>query len=285
MPTLLEGKPVAESIYSKIILELSLLPNVPKMVFVLVGEDPASQTYVRTKMKKCLDLGLLSETVELPASVSEDVLIHKIGELNASHAVQGILVQLPLPSHISRMRIGRELDPLKDVDGLHPENAGRLFQGDPRFIPCTPAGILEILKFYSIGVEGSRVVVLGRSEIVGKPVAQLLLKQNATVVHCHSKTKNLVSETLGADILIVAIGKPLFVTAEMVKPGAVVIDVGIHRTEAGLVGDVNFKAVAPKVSAITPVPGGVGPMTIAQLMKNVILAATLQAKPKSSQRG
>lgn len=273
MPLILDGKKVAEALYQKLLLDLSLLPVVPKIVFLLVGEDPASQTYVRSKGKKCQDLGLLSETVVLPATTAEDDLIGRIHALNRDKDVHGILVQLPLPAGMNKQRVLREIDPKKDVDGLHPENQGRLFQGEPRFLPCTPAGIVEILKFYSIPMEGAKVTVIGRSEIVGKPAAQLMLMNNATVQICHSKTKDLAAETRAADILIVAIGKPKFVTAEMVKPGATVIDVGIHRIDGKIVGDVDFDSVAPKAGAISPVPGGVGPMTIAMLMKNVLQAA------------
>lgn len=276
MPLILDGKKVAESLYSKILLDISLLPVVPKIVFILVGEDPASQTYVRSKGKKCQDLGLQSQTVLLPASTTEEDLLGRIQALNTDKGVHGILVQLPLPPHIHKNRVLRAIDPGKDVDGLHPENIGRLWANDPRFVPCTPAGILEILKFHSIPLEGAKVVVVGRSEIVGKPVAQLMLMQNATVTICHSKTRDLAKETAAADVLIVAMGRPKFVKADMVKPGATVIDVGIHRLDGVLVGDVDFSDVSERAGAITPVPGGVGPMTIAMLMKNLVLAATLR---------
>jgi len=276
MPLILDGKKVAEALYQKLLLDLSLLPVVPKLVVVLVGDDPASQTYVRSKGKKCQDLGLLSETILLPATTTEDELIQRVHALNKDKSVHGILIQLPLPAGVNKNRVLREIDPKKDVDGLHPENQGRLFQGDPRFLPCTPAGVIEILKFHSIPIEGAKATVIGRSEIVGKPVGQLLLMNNATVQMCHSKTRDLKRETSAADILIVAMGKPAFVQAEMVKEGAVVIDVGIHRIDGKLVGDVDFASVSPKASAITPVPGGVGPMTIAMLMKNLIHAASLQ---------
>lgn len=284
MPMILDGKKVAENVYAKLALDLSLLPTVPKIVFILVGSDPASQTYVKSKAKKCLDLGIRSETVQFADTTPEEILVSRIRELNIDADTHGVLVQLPLPAHISRARVVRELNPLKDVDGLHPENAGRLFQGDPRFVPCTPAGILEILKFHSVALEGSHAVIVGRSEIVGKPVSQLLLMQNSTVTLCHSKTKELERHTRSADILIVAMGKLKFVGATMVKEGATVIDVGIHRVDGNFVGDVDFEAVLPKVHAITPVPGGVGPMTIAMLMKNLIQAATLQVSPKAAQR-
>jgi len=273
---LLEGKKVAEFIYSKLLLELSLLSVVPRMVVVLVGKDPASQTYVRSKTKKCMDLGIRGETMELPDSTSEAELLGKIRELNEDKTVHGILVQLPLPSHINKTRIVREIHSLKDVDGLTPENTGRLWQGDAQLVPCTPAGIIEMLKFYGIPIEGARAVVVGRSEIVGKPIANLLLGHQATVTICHSKTHHLAEETKRADILIAAMGKAKFIGPEMVRDGATVIDVGIHRINDKLCGDVDFEKVAPKVGAISPVPGGVGPMTIAMLMKNLVTAAKLQ---------
>jgi methylenetetrahydrofolate dehydrogenase (NADP+) / methenyltetrahydrofolate cyclohydrolase len=278
METLLEGKKVAESIYTKILLEASLLASVPKIVFILVGEDAASQTYVKSKGKKCLDLGFSGETLQLSGDTSEETLISKIRTLNKDRDVHGILLQLPLPKHINKHQVLHEIDPLKDVDGLHPDNSGRLFQGDPRFIPCTPAGIIEMLKFYNIPIEGKRAVVVGRSEIVGKPMAQLLLMNNATVTVCHSRTIDLVSETSRADILIAALGKPKSIGEQHVKAGAVVVDVGIHRVDGKLVGDVDFDKVQAKCSAISPVPGGVGPLTIALLMRNVLLATKLQSK-------
>lgn len=278
MSVILDGKKVAQALYEKVLLDLSLLPSIPKIVFILVGDNAASQTYVQSKTKKCLDLGLRSETVKLAADVSEESLIAKIKSLNEDRDVHGILLQLPLPEHLNKLHVLHQISPLKDVDGLHPDNVGRMMQGDARFVPCTPAGIIEILKYYSLPIEGKKAVVLGRSEIVGKPVAQLLLAHNATVTICHSKTKNLAEETRHADILVAALGKPKFITADYVKDGAIVIDVGIHRVDGKLVGDVDFDLVAPKASAISPVPGGVGPMTIAMLMKNLAQAATLQAR-------
>jgi methylenetetrahydrofolate dehydrogenase (NADP+)/methenyltetrahydrofolate cyclohydrolase len=277
-PLILEGKKVAESVYQKLLLEVSLLSFVPRIVFVRVGEDPASQAYVRSKEKRCLELGLRGETLVFPESLSEDELIAKILVLNREKDVNGILVQLPLPKHINKAKVLSSIDPMKDVDGLHPENAGLLLQGKPRFVPCTPAGIVEMLNFYHISIEGKRVVVLGRSEIVGRPMAQLLLNHNATVTVCHSKTQNLSEETQRAEILIAAIGKPKFVKGEMLSSGATVIDVGINRVDGKIVGDVDFESVKNKVSSISPVPGGVGPMTIAMLMKNLSLAAILQTK-------
>lgn len=275
--TLLDGKKVAEAVYSTLVLDLSLLPVVPKLVVVLVGEDAASQTYVRSKTKKCSDLGIRGETLNLPATVTENELLATIKRLNEDKDVHGILVQLPLPKGIDKNRVIWSIDPRKDVDGLHPENSGRLFAGNPRLVPCTPLGIVELLKHYQLPIEGKRAVVIGRSEIVGKPAALLMLQNQATVVMCHSKTQDLAGECRGADILIAALGQPRFIGPEMVKEGAVVVDVGIHRLEGGLAGDVDFARVAPKTSAITPVPGGVGPLTIAMLMKNLVTAAKLQA--------
>lgn len=279
---ILDGKKVAESIYQQIPLETSLLSYIPKLVVILVGDDPASQTYVRSKGKKCLDLGLRSETITLPATVSESELVERVRALNRDKDCNGVLVQLPLPPHINKKRVLEEIDPLKDVDGLHHESLGRLMQGDPRFVPCTPAGVMEILKFYNIPVAGSRAVVIGRSEIVGKPMAQLLLMKDATVTICHSRTRNLEEEASRADILVVAMGKPKFVNALHVKPGATVIDVGIHRVDGKICGDVDFESVQPKAGYLTPVPGGVGQMTIAMLMKNLLQAAAVQAKQKGN---
>lgn len=279
-PLLLDGKKVAESIYSKALLDVSLLPFVPKIAFVIVGTDGASQTYVKMKGKKSESLGLRHETITLPENTSEEELLKQIKSLNHNPDVNGILVQLPLPGHINKYKILESISPEKDVDGLHPLNQGFLAIGKPRFSPCTPAGVIEILKFYQIPLAGAKAVVVGRSEIVGKPMAQLLLLENATVTICHSRTKNLEAECKEADILIAALGKPKFITANMVKEGAVVIDVGIHRVNDKIIGDVDFENVAPHVRAISPVPGGVGPMTIAMLLKNLITAAGL-SKPKT----
>jgi methylenetetrahydrofolate dehydrogenase (NADP+)/methenyltetrahydrofolate cyclohydrolase len=277
-PVILDGKAVAESIYKKILLEVSLLSFVPRIVFIRVGEDPASQSYVRSKEKRCLELGLRGETIVLSEGISQDELIEKILNLNRDKDVNGILVQLPLPKHLDKAKILQSIDPLKDVDGLHPENAGLLLQGKPRFVPCTPAGIIEMLNFYRIPIQGKRVVVMGRSEIVGRPMAQLLLNHDATVTVCHSKTENLMEELKRAQILIAAIGKARFVKAEMVSAGVTVVDVGINRVDGKILGDVDFEGVKEKSFAISPVPGGVGPMTIAMLMKNLVTAATLQSK-------
>jgi len=276
----LDGKKVAESIYKKLLLEASLLPVVPKLVVILVGTDPASQTYVRSKSKKAQSLGLRSETIQYPASVTQDELIQKIKELNDDKDTHGVLVQLPLPAHIHKHRLFEMLDPKKDVDGLTAENAGKLMLGTPQLVPCTPHGVLEMLKFYSIPLEGAQAVVLGRSDIVGKPMAQLLLNENATVTVCHSKTRDLERIARSADILIAAIGRPRMVGVNWVKEGAVVVDVGIHRENDKLCGDVDWESVQSRCHAISPVPGGVGPMTIAMLMKNLVLAASLQGQKK-----
>ena len=264
-PLILDGKKVAESVYQKLLLEVSLLSFVPKITLLRVGEDPASQSYVRSKEKRCLELGLRGETLVLPEQIGEQELISKILHLNRDKEVNGILVQLPLPGHLNKERVLKSIDPMKDVDGLHPENAGLLVQGNPRFIPCTPAGILEMLKFYQIAIEG-------------RPVAQLLLNHHATVTICHSKTKNLEDELKRAEVLIAAIGKPKFIKGDMLSPGVAVIDVGINRVDGQIIGDVDFESVSNIASAISPVPGGVGPMTIAMLMQNLCFAATLQSK-------
>ena len=243
------------------------------LAVILVGEDPASQVYVRNKEKACEYVGVRSLAYRLPDTTSEDELMALIDELNKRDDVDGILVQLPLPSHINEKRVTQAISPQKDVDGFHPVSVGNLSIGDKGFLSCTPAGVIELLKRSDIEIDGANCVVIGRSNIVGKPMAMLMLRENATVTIAHSHTKDLKSLAKTADILIVAIGKPKMITAEYVKDGAVVIDVGIHRMENGkLCGDVDYDDVAPHVSAITPVPGGVGPMTIAMLMKNVVEA-------------
>ncbi len=280
MPIVLEGSSVAEEIYKNLALEISFLPVVPKVVFVLVGEDPASQTYVRAKEKKCGELGFQGETLRLPTDSSPDDLLKLILKLNKDSSVHGILVQLPLPPQIDKILILTAIAPEKDVDGLHPENIGRVMRGDARFKPCTPAGLIEILKHYRIPMAGKRAVVIGRSDIVGKPAAMLLLAEDATVTIAHSKTSDLISLTKSADILVVAMGRPKFIGPEFVSAKSVVVDVGIHRVDGKIVGDVDYEKVAPLVTAITPVPGGVGKMTIAMLMKNVVKAASLQVAAK-----
>ena len=280
---LIDGKAVAASIRARLATDIAafkLATNVtPRLAAVLVGDDPASQVYVRNKEQACAKAGMLSDVHRLPASTTQAELLELVSRLNADRAVHGILVQLPLPKHIHETTVLDAVNPLKDVDCFHPENVGLMVQNRPRFLPCTPHGVQVLLRESGTPVDGAHVVVLGRSEIVGKPVGMLLLQKgetaNATVTICHSRTKNLAEVTRSADILIAAIGKPEFVTADMVKPGAVVIDVGINRVGDKLVGDVAFEAVRQIASAITPVPGGVGPMTIAMLLENTLTAAQL----------
>ena len=251
----------------------------PGLAVILVGDNPASAVYVRNKHKACLEVGISSYQIEMSADTDEDTLLNKIDELNDDPKVNGILVQLPLPPHISEEKVIGRISPEKDVDAFHPENVGKITIGNYQFLPCTPAGIVELLKYYNIEVSGKRCVVIGRSNIVGKPMSLLLLERNGTVTVCHSKTKNLSEITKEADIIVVAIGRAEFLRGDMVKEGAVVIDVGINRLDDGrLVGDVKFDEVSKIASAITPVPGGVGPMTITMLLKNTLCAAKMQKK-------
>lgn len=247
---------------------------VPGLVVILVGDDPASQVYVRNKECFAKKVGFLSETVRLSESISEEELIQVIEKYNKDERFHGILVQLPLPKHINDKRVILAIDPKKDVDGFHPMNTGHLWSGRPVMVPCTPAGIMELLREYEVALEGKTAVIIGRSNIVGKPMAQLLLEKNATVTLAHSRTRDLAKVTKQADILIVAIGQGHFVTADFVKEGAVVIDVGMNRDVDGrLIGDVDFEEVEPIASLITPVPGGVGPMTITMLMEQTYQSA------------
>lgn len=246
------------------------------LAVIQVGDDPASSVYVRNKKKGCEYIGIGSESYELPEQTSQEELLKLIDELNHKEEINGILVQLPLPPHIDEDTIIKAIDPKKDVDGFHPQSVGALCIGQPGFVSCTPAGIIQLLKRSQIAIEGKECVVLGRSNIVGKPMAILLLRENATVTIAHSRTKNLKEVTKRADILIVAIGRPKMITADYIKEGAVVIDVGINRDENGkLCGDVDFESVEPVCNAITPVPGGVGPMTIAMLLNNCMESADL----------
>ena len=247
---------------------------VPGLVVILVGDDPASQVYVRNKERFAKKVGFLSETVRLSESISEEELIQVIEKYNKDERFHGILVQLPLPKHINDKRVILAIDPKKDVDGFHPMNTGHLWSGRPVMVPCTPAGIMELLREYEVALEGKTAVIIGRSNIVGKPMAQLLLEKNATVTLAHSRTRDLAKVTKQADILIAAIGQGHFVTADFVKEGAVVIDVGMNRDVDGrLIGDVDFEEVEPIASLITPVPGGVGPMTITMLMEQTYQSA------------
>ncbi len=252
---------------------------IPGLAVILVGDDPASAIYVRNKASACEQVGFRSRVIRLGADTTQEQLEEYISSLNSDDTIHGILVQLPLPKHIDESRIIRLIDPRKDVDAFHPENVGKIMTGDYEFLPCTPQGVMELLRRSDIDVCGKRCVVLGRSNIVGKPMAMLLLHANGTVTIAHSKTKELAEVTRQADILVVAVGKPKFIKADMVKAGAVVIDVGMDRDEGGkLCGDVDYDSCFDKVEAITPVPGGVGPMTITMLLKNTLTAAEIYEK-------
>jgi methylenetetrahydrofolate dehydrogenase (NADP+) / methenyltetrahydrofolate cyclohydrolase len=301
---LLDGAALARTLRERIradLREASSRGSPPSLRVLLVGEDPASATYVASKTSAAREVGLLSETVRLPASVSPERLLEEVERANRDERVDGVLVQLPLPPGHDARRVSDALDPMKDVDGLHPENVGLLAQGRPRFVPCTAAGILALLDAYEVSIEGASAVVLGRSEIVGKPVAQLLTTRNATVTLCHSRTKNIAEVCRRAEILVAAIGRPAFVTRDFVRPGAAVVDVGITRVDSiddapphvrgsariskalaakgrALIGDVDFEAVCEVAGWITPVPGGVGPLTIAMLLQNTVKAATLKRR-------
>lgn len=277
MPLLIDGKRISTEIKDELkvkVQELKKQGTDTCLAVIQVGNDPASSIYVRNKKKACAYVGIESLSYELPEETTEAELVNLVKQLNENDKVHGILVQLPLPAHINSDTIIRTISPDKDVDGFHPESVGRLCIGEPGFVSCTPAGIIQLLKRSGIAIEGKECVVVGRSNIVGKPMSILLLRENGTVTITHSRTKNLKEVTGRADILVVAIGKPKFITADYVKEGAVVIDVGMHRNEDNkLCGDVDFDDVKDKVSAITPVPGGVGPMTIAMLMYNCVEAA------------
>ncbi|MEE9194089.1 MAG: bifunctional methylenetetrahydrofolate dehydrogenase/methenyltetrahydrofolate cyclohydrolase FolD [Thermodesulfobacteriota bacterium] len=282
MSELIDGKKVSEDTRAEIAKGIEELKSssgiTPGLAAVLVGDDPASEIYVRNKRKACEKVGIYSEEHKLPAETTEEELLELVNKLNNDDKIHGILVQLPLPDHINETNILRNVSPLKDVDGFHPENVGRLVEGNPRFISCTPYGIIKMLDYYNIEIKGAEAVVVGRSNIVGKPIGILLLHRHATVTTCHSRTKNLGEVTRRADILVAAIGRANFITADMVKDGAVVIDVGINRNEEGkLTGDVDFANLSDKVSYITPVPGGVGPMTITMLLWNTLESAKLAA--------
>ena len=273
---LIDGKKVSTEIRGRLEKETAELKTkigrTPGLATVLVGEDPASAVYVRNKNKICHEIGFQSFGQNLSAETTEEELLDIIKKLNSNDEVNGILVQLPLPDHIDSEKILLSIDPEKDVDGFHPINVGKLAIGNALLTPCTPTGIIALLDYYKIEIPGKHAVVLGRSNIVGKPVAHLLLQRHATVTICHSKTKNLQQVTRQADILIAAVGRPHFVNSDMVKEDAVVIDVGINRVDGKLTGDVDFDQVAEKAGLITPVPGGVGPMTIALLMENTLKA-------------
>ena len=274
MPRLIDGKAISTAIKNELKKEVADNNIKATLAVIQVGNDPASSVYVGNKKKACEYIGIGSASYELPEETSEEELLKLIDELNADDSINGILVQLPVPKHIDDKKIIERISPLKDVDGFHPESVGNLCIGRDGFVSCTPAGIIELLKRSDITIEGKECVVIGRSNIVGKPMALLLIANNGTVTVCHSKTKDLKAVCKRADILVVAVGKPKMINSEYVKEGAVVIDVGIHRMENGkLCGDVDFDDVKDIVSAITPVPGGVGPMTIAMLMVNCVKAA------------
>jgi methylenetetrahydrofolate dehydrogenase (NADP+)/methenyltetrahydrofolate cyclohydrolase len=269
--TILDGKALAARVREEVAAEVAELGGVG-LATVLVGDDPASHVYIASKHKAASEAGMHPRDIRLPAEAPEDEVLALVAELNADETVDGILVQLPLPSQIDEARVIRSIAASKDVDGLHPYNAGELFLDRPTFAPATPSGVIELLAEYKIPLSGARAVVIGRSELVGKPVAMMLLRQNATVTLCHSRTLDLARHTLDADVLVAAVGVPAIVTADMVKQGAAVVDVGINRTESGLVGDVDPDA-AERAAFISPVPGGVGPMTIAMLLRNTVKAA------------
>lgn len=279
MDKIIDGKKIAEGIREEVreeVLKLKEKGISPALSVVLVGESPASLVYVRNKEKTCVEAGIIFNLVKLPGDTTQEDLVRKVAELNTDKKVHGILVQLPLPAQIDEQKIIEMIDPKKDVDGFHRENIGKMFLGADGFLPCTPSGIVELLKRSQVEISGKRCVIVGRSNIVGKPLGLLLLREDATVTICHSRTQNLGEVCREADILISAVGKAGMIGEDFVKDGTVVIDVGINRNEEGkLRGDVDFEKVLPKVSKITPVPGGVGPMTIAMLLKNVIKACQL----------
>ena len=274
--TIIDGKAVAARVRAEVADAVRSMDVAPGLATVLVGDDPASQIYVGGKHKACAEVGITSIRHDLPADTSEGDVLDLIADLNADPAVSGMIVQLPVPDHIDAARVTSAVDPAKDVDGLTPTNAGLLVQGRDGLVPATPSGVMELLRTYDTQLEGAHAVVVGRSDLVGKPIASLLLAQNATVTICHSRTRDLGEVCRGADVLVAAVGRPRLVTGDMVKPGATVIDVGMNRTDDGLVGDVDFEPAAERARAITPVPGGVGPMTIAMLLRNTLKAASAQ---------
>lgn len=278
---ILNGKEVSERIKTELkdkVAEMKKNGIFPGLAVVLVGNDPASRVYVNSKKKACEFIGIESFEYALPEETTEEQLLELVAKLNGDKRVDGILVQLPLPKHINEENIINAINPSKDVDAFHPSNVGRIMTGNPVFLPCTPAGVMELIHESGIDVKGKECVIVGRSNIVGKPQAMLLLAEHGTVTICHSRTVNLEEVCKRADILVAAVGKPEMIKGNMIKPGAVVIDVGINRIDGKIVGDVEFASASEKASAITPVPGGVGPMTIAMLMKNTVKAAELNLK-------
>jgi methylenetetrahydrofolate dehydrogenase (NADP+) / methenyltetrahydrofolate cyclohydrolase len=281
---IIDGKAVAAQVRERVRLEVAEMDEKPGLATILVGDDPASRVYVRNKIKACEEVGIVSIHHALEASVPEPELADLIRGLGDDPAVSGILLQLPVPGHIDADAMIELIDPLKDVDGLTTANAGRLVQGREGLVSCTPAGVIELLDSEGVELRGAEAVVIGRSQLVGRPLASLLLARDATVTMAHSRTRHLADVCNRADVLVAAVGRPHLITAEMVRDGAVVIDVGINRTDEGLVGDVDFEAVSQKAAAITPVPGGVGPMTIAMLLVNTLKAARLQADESAAVR-
>ena len=276
---IIDGKAISEQLRDKLKDEEAALSErgaKPFLAVIIVGEDPASKVYVRNKERACKQLGMDSILLRLPEGTTQEELLREVRRLNADSAVNGVLVQLPLPAHLDEQAVLREISPEKDVDGFHAVNAGRLMQGERCTVACTPAGCLDLIRSTGVKIEGAEAVVVGRSNIVGKPMAMLLLQNNATVTICHSRTRNLAEVTRRADILVAAVGRPRMITGDMIKPGAVVIDVGINRVDGKLVGDVDFESAQEVAGWITPVPGGVGPMTITGLMRNTIAATRMQ---------
>ncbi len=279
MDKIIDGKAVSAAVKERVASEVAKLKEqgvTTGLAVIIVGEDPASKVYVRNKEKACEFCNMYSEKIALPEDTTQGELLDIIDKLNNRKDINGILCQLPLPRHINEEAVINAISPEKDVDAFHPQNVGKIMIGDYDFLPCTPAGVMELLRAKDIEISGKHCVIIGRSNIVGKPMSMLMLHANATVTVCHSKTQNLKEIVKKADIIVAAVGRPKFVTADMVKQGAVVIDVGINRTDEGLCGDVDFEAVKEKAAAITPVPGGVGPMTIAMLMQNTLTAAKRQ---------
>ena len=280
MAVLIDGKKLAEKICAEVAREAAELPRKPCLAAVLVGDDPASEIYVRNKERDCQKCGIDSRRFDLSADTAQEELLELIGELNRDGGVDGILVQLPLPEHIDEAAVIDAISPQKDIDAFHPLNVGKMITGEPALWPCTPAGIMEMFREYGISLDGKKCVMVGRSNIVGRPMGLLMLRENGTVIYCHSRTPDLAAMTLQADILVVAAGCPRLITGDMIKPGAVVIDVAMNRDpETGkFFGDVCFDEVEKKSSFITPVPGGVGPMTRAMLMKNILTAAKMSLR-------
>lgn len=280
MAKIIDGKAIAASVRAEVAAEVAVLKTkgiTPGLAVIIVGSDPASRVYVNNKKKACAEAGIYSEEFALPADTTQDELLALVASLNGRSDINGILCQLPLPAHLEDEAIIAAISPLKDVDAFHAANVGHIMIGNYHFLPCTPAGVMELLHRSGVNAAGQNCVVIGRSNIVGKPMAMLLLHENGTVTICHSKTQNLKAICAAADILVAAVGRPKFVTADMVKPGAAVIDVGMNRDENGkLCGDVDYAAVSQVAGIITPVPGGVGPMTIAMLLKNTVMAAKMQ---------